>query len=597
MGLSSTVSLTANGLQVAQRATQVVAGNISAASSDGYTAKTLSVAGIYTEDGLVGFRTSVSRAYDQEVYDQLIAATGSTSYLETKATATSRIDQILGNTQTGASLSTALATFTADLQTLAAQADDEAAQISAADSAAALAQTVRAVAASVVDAKVGVENDIDDGIDAVNALLQQVSDLNTRTAASSAAGLDTTGLLDETDKAVLQLATYIDVRMARAENGTVRISTGEALTLVDNARPTQFARDADGKLIVANDGNGEVDVIAAGLVTSGSLAALFQARDTLLPQVSGQLDRFAAQLASTLSDTTTAGTAVTSGAASGQSIDLSDLSSGNTAQLVWKDAGGASHTVTFVKVTSASSLPVPADATLDPNDTVVGVDFSGGMSSVVTQIQSALGSGFTVSNPSGSTLQILDDGAAGTTDVTALTKTVTATATQSGNPALAVFVDADGLYTGSYDGASQRDGFATRIRINDAIAADPSLLVQYGPTTANADATRVTHLQAAVMDDTADTALGGGSTVSKKTLADYANSMVAYWAGQKSSADTAHSNQSVVQANLQSSMASISSVSTDQELAKLIQLQSTYAANAQVLSTLRDMLNTLVNSI
>lgn len=597
MGLSSTVSLTANGLQVAQRATQVVAGNISAASSDGYTAKTLSVAGIYTEDGLVGFRTSVSRAYDQEVYDQLIAATGSTSYLETKATVTSRIDQILGNTQTGASLSTALATFTADLQTLAAQADDEAAQISAADSAAALAQTVRAVAASVVDAKVGVENDIDDGIDAVNALLQQISDLNTRTAASSAAGLDTTGLLDETDKAVLKLATYIDVRMARAENGTVRISTGEALTLVDNARPTQFARDAEGKLIVANDGNGEVDVIAAGLVTSGSLAALYQARDTLLPQVSGQLDRFAAQLASTLSDTTTAGTAVTSGAASGQSIDLSDLSSGNTAQLVWKDAGGASHTVTFVKVTSASSLPVPADATLDPNDTVVGVDFSGGMSSVVTQIQSALGSGFTVSNPSGSTLQILDDGAAGTTDVGALTKTVTATTTQSGNPALAVFVDADGLYTGSYDGASQRDGFATRIRINDAIAADPSLLVQYGPTTANADATRVTHLQAAVMDDTADTALGGGSTVSKKTLADYSNSMVAYWAGQKNSADTAHSNQSVVQANLQSSMASISSVSTDQELAKLIQLQSTYAANARVMSTLRDMLNTLVNSI
>ena len=88
-----------------------------------------------------------------------------------------------------------------------------------------------------------------------------------------------------------------------------------------------------------------------------------------------------------------------------------------------------------------------------------------------------------------------------------------------------------------------------------------------------------------------------GSTVSKKTLADYSNSMVAYWAGQKNSADTAHSNQSVVQANLQSSMASISSVSTDQELAKLIQLQSTYAANAQVLSTLRDMLNTLVNSI
>lgn len=597
MGLSSTVALTANGLRVAQRATEIVAGNISSASTDGYTSKTLTVSGLYTEDGIVGFRTQVTRAYDQEIYDQLISSTASTAFLEAKETVTARLDAIMGNTTNGASLGTALATFTADMQTLAAQPDDDSAQIVAADSAAALAQTIRSVATAVEYAAAGVEADIDDGIEAVNTLLDQVAELNKRVAASSAQGLDTSGLLDETDKAVLELSTYIDVRMMRAENGTVRISTGEALTLVDNARATQFTRNNAGEMIVANDGNGEIDVIDAGLVVSGSLAGLYEARTKLLPQASEQLDLFAATLASTLSDTTSDGSAATSGAASGFSIDLADLSAGNRMELTWEDAGGAAHTVTFIKVTDAAALPLDASATLDPADTVVGIDFSAGMASVVTQIQTALGAGFAVSNPSGSVVRILDDGAAATTDVTALTKTVTATATQNGTAALALFTDSDGLFTGSFDDGAQIDGFATRIRINETVADDPSLLVAYGPATDSADATRVEALLDALMDDTTTVSLGGGMATSTKTLADYATSMVAYWGAMAESAATAKSNQDVVQANLQSSMSSISAVGTDTELAKLIQLQSTYAANAQVLSTLREMLNTLVNSI
>lgn len=598
MGLTSTVALTAGGLKAAQRATEIVANNISSASVDGYTSKTAVVSGIYSENGIVGFRAEITRAFDQEVYDQLIGATGTTSYLGVRSDYLTQIDSLMGTTVNGATLSTALATFSADLQTLAAQPDDDSAQIVAANSGAALVQTLRATATSVQEIAAGVEADIGDAVVKVNTLLGKIADLNAQVASSSAQGFDTTGLLDETDKAVLELSSYLDVQTVRAANGTVRVSTGEALTLVDNARETQFARNREGQLIVANDGNGELDVIEAGLITSGSIAGLYSVRDTMLPQVQSQLDQFAATLARTFSDTTTAGTAATVGAATGFSVDLAGLQSGNTVDLTWKDgATGASHTVTFVKVSDPTALPLDGSATFDPNDTVVGIDFSGGTASVVSQIQAALGSAFAVTNPSGTTLRIVDDGAAATVDVTALSTTTTATTTQSGSTAMPLFTDNGGAFTGSFDGGSQLDGFATRIRLNSAVAGDPSLLVRYSSTTEAADATRVDQMIDRLADGTSWVSLGGGLTSMKKTLADYSTSMVAHWAAQSDSADTDLNNQEVVQATLQSSMSDISSVGTDSELAKLIQLQSMYSANAQVLSTLRDMLDRLYNSM
>ena len=61
------------------------------------------------------------------------------------------------------------------------------------------------------------------------------------------------------------------------------------------------------------------------------------------------------------------------------------------------------------------------------------------------------GATWVMSNPSGGTIQILDDGI-GTVSVGGLTKTVTQTDEQSGNAAVALFTDGTTAYTGSLDG-------------------------------------------------------------------------------------------------------------------------------------------------
>jgi flagellar hook-associated protein 1 FlgK len=81
---------------------------------------------------------------------------------------------------------------------------------------------------------------------------------------------------------------------------------------------------------------------------------------------------------------------------------------------------------------------------------VIGIDFSGGMGSVLTQLNAALGgAGLQFSNPSGSTLRVLDDGAAGLADVNAASVTTTTTSLTSGGPELPLFTDGGYPYSGT----------------------------------------------------------------------------------------------------------------------------------------------------
>ena len=597
MGLTSTVSLVTSGLKVAQDATTLVGANIASAGVDGYTSKSMSVAGIQSRTGTVGFTTTVTRAFDQQIFDQLISSTASTSYLDVNKTYASQIDLLMGSTTSGATLPAALATFSATVQTLASSPSDSAAQVQVVTAANALTRSLNSMSSQVSTLSSAIDGDIDDAVKAVNDLTKQISALNTQVVSYKAQGFDATGLEDSRDRAVLELSTYMDLQVKGSDDGAIRVSTGEAFTLVDNARATQFGRDNAGKLVVTNDGIGTVDVMGLGMLTSGSIAALYKVRDQTLPQVQNQLDQFAASLASTMSDSKIAGTAVTSGGKSGYSVDLASLQAGNKVSLAYTDsATGTSKTMTFVKVSSASALPLTNDATADPNDTVVGIDFSGGMSSVVTQVQSALGASFAVSNPSGSVLQVLDDGAAGTIDISAMSATSTATTLQGGTAGLPLFTDGSTVYTGSFDNGSQLDGLASRLQVNATVAKQPSLLVAMTTSTSSSDATRPNALYDSLQKTASWYALEGSSTAVSKTLSGYSDSMVSYWAAQSNNATTDLSNQQVVQANLKSSLSGISAVSTDTELAKLIQLQSNYAANAHVLTTIKEMLNTLLQS-
>src|SRR5258705_9662060 len=171
------------------------------------------------------------------------------------------------------------------------------------------------------------------------------------------------------------------------------------------------------------------------------------------------------------------------------------MKSGNVIHVTYKDnVTGATHNLSIVRVDDPSVLPLGNSATLDPNDEVLGVDFSGGMASVVSQLNAALGASANLqfSNPAGSTLRVLDDGAPNRSDVTAASVTTTMSSLTSGNAQLPLFTDNGGFYTGAITAnGSQQTGLAGRISVNLGLLGDPSrtILVSTNPLTAAGDTT------------------------------------------------------------------------------------------------------------
>lgn len=621
MTIGSALSISVAGMQLNQTETGIVAQNIARAGQPGYTAKRVGTIDYQGLQGVFGLRAVVQRQYDKAIWGQILQSSSPTAYLETQQSYLSQLDQFMGKTDAGANVASAIGDFDLAMQSVATSPEDVASRAALIDKAQVLASQLNQASNDVQGLRTSVEAEIADQITKVNGLTQKISDLNVRIVGQEAAGQDVTNLLDARDQAVRELSSFMDIGTLEDTNGHLSVFTTTGLSLVSD-HATQLEFDARGTLTantewsaddseravgtirIADNGSQVVDLIATGSLRSGSIAALIELRDTTLVQAQAQLDGIAAGLAEAMSNQTVEGTAATSGGASGFDVDLADLKAGNRVTLSYLDKStGKSKTVTFVRVESAAVLPLDDDATANPNDTVHGIDFSGGIGSVVTQIQAALGASFTVSNPSGDTLQILDDGPADTVDVTGLSANVTSTDLQDGTTGLPLFTDgsATDYYTGSFENGSQKRGFSTRITVNAAVIADPSLLVKWqtSPATDSGDPTRpqalLARLETVNFDFGSETGMAAPGYGFSTTLSNFSDRMVSFWGAAAASATSAYDSQSVIQSNLDERLKTASGVNTDQELARLIQLQSAYAANARVMSTAKEMLDTLMN--
>ncbi|MEJ1161691.1 flagellar hook-associated protein FlgK [Prosthecomicrobium sp. N25] len=624
MAISTAISIAVAGLGLTQRETDVVAQNIARADQPGYTRKELTIADYVGQSGTIGLRGTVQRHMDYELQRQVIQATPTTAFAETQNRYATRLDQLMGIPGTANSVASDFSRFAEALQALATTPDSVPTRAGALNAAQSLATRLNQLSADVQAMRTEAESAIADAVTRVNELTENIARLNEKLVSQKAAGQDITTVADARDLCVKELATLVDVQTLEAGNGQMTVFTMSGATLV-GAEATELRFDKQGMLTptklwdrdpavrgvgtitLGNNPATAVDVIDSKLFRSGKIAALVDARDSMLVKAQNQLDAMAAALADAMSGDTVQGTAVTSGAQAGFDIDLSGLKAGNAVTFEYLDNGtGKTKTVSLIRVDDPSILPLDNAVTGNPDDVVYGIDFSGGMGSVATQIQAALGSAFTVSNPSGSTIRILDDGAANTVDPVSLSARVTMTAVVDGKVGLPLFTDGKGAaavpYTGALEGATQKRGFASRIGVNPAVLTDPTLLVKWqtSPATLAGDPSRPNEMIARLNDTTFDfgpeTGVASGSTAVTSTVRGFADAVISYWGMISEDTKSAFDMQTVLQNNVEARANEIGAVNVDQELARLIQLQSAYAANARVMQTAREMLDTLMRT-
>jgi flagellar hook-associated protein 1 FlgK len=210
------------------------------------------------------------------------------------------------------------------------------------------------------------------------------------------------------------------------------------------------------------------------------------------------------------------------------------------------------------------------------------------------------GSHLQVSNPSGSTLQITGD-ASNAAAVSAASTTTTASSLANGTSQLPLFTDGSSLYTGVITGGgSQMTGLAGRITVNAALLADPSKLTVYStsPVTAAGDTTRPDYLYSQLTSGTftysSQTGIGTAATPFKGTVSAYMEQFLSQQANASTTATQLQQGQDVVVSALQQKMNSTSGVNIDTEMANLISIQNTYAANAHVMSVVQTMMTSLM---
>lgn len=615
MSLTQALSSAVNGLKVTQSNLALVASNVANADTPGYVHKNA----IQVSTSSAGVRiAAIQRELDQYVQRQLRVENSGASYADTRAGFYSQLQDIYGTPGSGNALDTVYNNFTSSLQALSSSPDDPAAQNATISAAQLLAQQLNQMSQSVQALRGDAELGISDAVTQANTAMTQIASLNLRIAASQAGDSATAMMKDQRDSYIDQLSTLMDINVSQGDHDQITISTKSGVQLV-GTQAASLSFDAQGTMtpssswsadpstrtvgtIILTAPNGStVDLIQSKAIRSGSIAAYLQMRDHDLVQAQAQLDAIAAAMSSALSDVSTAGTAVTSGLQDGFDIDIGSLQAGNSITINYTDSlTSTQRTITLVRVDDASILPLSDSDTAAPNDRVFGIDFSGGIGSVLTQISSAIAStSMVASNPSGNTLRILDDGAGNIVNVDSVSTTTTATSLSGGSNELPFFTDGTTSYTGAITAlGSQSIGYAGRIVVNKDLAADPTKLVAYASGVAAGDNSRpnflLQQLTTASLQFSPSTGIGTTSTPFSGSIGTFMRQVISQQGQAAAAANNLKQGQDVVLNALQQRFNDSASVNVDQEMAHLLTLQNSYAANARVLSVVNQMFQTLL---
>jgi flagellar hook-associated protein 1 len=618
MSLSQALSAALAGVNTTQQSLAVIAGNVANADTPGYVDESL----IQAEVGTAGQGTSVdttgiNRNLNTLLQSQLWTETSGGAYADTAAQLYQQLQQIYGTPGSSTSFDAIYNNFTSALQALAADPGSSSQQTAVVGAAQSVAQNLNSMTTSIQQLRTQAEQGIANGVQTANNMLQQIAQINGQLEGASTSDSAAAALEDQRDQDITQLTQLMNVTVVQNPANQISLFTGTGLQLVAGAQASQLnfdnagtlsatalwsadpSADNVGTITLLSPGGTTTDLIANNSIQSGQLAAYVQMRDTILPQAQNQIDELANQMSQALSNQTTSGTTVTSGAQSGYSVNVGSLLPGNTIQLTYTDGADALHTITIVSLGAGGTLP-PQHTSSNPNNQVIGVDFSGGMSSVVSQLNAALGSNLQFSNPSGATLQVLNNGSGNVVD--SLSATATATSLTSGTPELPLFTDATAPITGVITaGGSQTTGLAGRIAVNPALAASPSSLVAYAASTASGDSTRpnfiLNQMTNTALTFSPTTGIGSQTAPYSGKLTDYMSQIASQQSQAANAATNLQQGQDTVVSALQQRFNDQSGVNIDTEMSHLIALQNAYGANARVMSTIQQMMTMLMQAV
>lgn len=312
MSLSSSLSNALSGLNVQARAASIVSANIANATTEGYGRRELEI-GTSRVGG--GVRVEgVTRSVDEAVIRDRRSADAALGYANTRSSYLTATLNLVGTPDDAAGLSGRLRQFEASLIEAAGRPDEPVRLAGVLASAQSLTEGVNDISDGVQRLRQDADQDIARQVDALNAGLLAVRDLNAQISAFNGQGRDASVLFDERQRAIDQISEIVPLRTLPRDDGKVALLTdGGALLLDSTVRTIGFNQTAtitadmtlaSGALSGLTIDGDPVRLDGAGApLAGGSLAALFEMRDTALPTQQSRMDAFARDLVDRFAET------------------------------------------------------------------------------------------------------------------------------------------------------------------------------------------------------------------------------------------------------------------------------------------------------
>lgn len=301
MSISSLLFTARDALSSSQMAIDITGGNIANVNTPGYSRQRadltavggVSVGGARAQIGVTVSR--VERLYDSFIESQIITQQQNTGYSDTLLQGLENIQVMIDETD-GGGISEQLSAFWSsweDLSNNPSGVVERTALLSAAEN---LAGALNSYRENLDGISTDLNENIADTVAEVNALLDEIKDLNTRILETGGDG-DANDLLDKRTQALKELGALIDITQFENENGMVNIylSNGEPLLQGTLEQKLSVTQNASGKSDLYLSNTSEETVNSA--ITRGELGALIELQESIIPEYTNYINTFTQTLA------------------------------------------------------------------------------------------------------------------------------------------------------------------------------------------------------------------------------------------------------------------------------------------------------------
>lgn len=293
-----------SGLLVSQRSLATISHNISNVHTEGYSRQRVELSSRdaqYIGVGYIGNGSQVSsieRISDQFINSQLRSSTTSASEANAFLSLASRIDNMLGNEETG--LNSSLQNFFAaiqDVNDLPSSASTRQVLISEAES---LAARFQFMDQRFDELSNEIEIQLGEDVSRINTIAGAIADINSRIveATGVSGGAPPNDLLDQRDLLVLDLAEIVTVSTLEQDDGSMNIFIGKGQPLVISKSPSTLG------ITESYEGHYEITVqdefttsVITNSISGGSLGGQINFQSTMLEPTRNALGRIAIGLA------------------------------------------------------------------------------------------------------------------------------------------------------------------------------------------------------------------------------------------------------------------------------------------------------------